>query len=98
MVCLSVYLSVKSHLTSGASVRPQNTVMYSAGNRAPKNCVVFSETAPLQISSTAPNQQKLVSSIISPAAGKNSLYLPQLDDLDSAFSPSEIQLFDSVIM
>lgn len=44
------------------------------------------------------NQQKLVSSIISPAADENSLYLPQLDDLDSAFSPSEIQLFDSVIM
>ena len=25
-------MSVKSHLTSGASVRPENTVAYSAGN------------------------------------------------------------------
>ena len=30
-VCLSVCVSVKSHLTSGASVRPENTVMYSVG-------------------------------------------------------------------
>ena len=28
-VCLSV---VKSHLTSGASVHPENTITYSAGN------------------------------------------------------------------
>ena len=31
-VCVCVCLSVKSHLTSGASVRPENTVTYSAGN------------------------------------------------------------------
>ena len=31
-VCLSVCVSVKSHLTSGASVRPENAVTYSAGN------------------------------------------------------------------
>ena len=47
-VCLSVCLSVKSHLTSEASVRPENTVMYSADNGGG----VFSETAPLQRSST----------------------------------------------
>ena len=29
-------LSVKSHLTSGASVRPENSVTYSAGNRGQK--------------------------------------------------------------
>ena len=46
-VSVSVCLSVKSHLTSGASVRPENTVTYS------KNCGVFSETASLQRSSTA---------------------------------------------
>ena len=51
---MSVCLSVKSHLTSGASVRPENTVTYSAGNGGPKICGVFSETAPLQRSSTAP--------------------------------------------
>ena len=47
-VCLCVYLSVKSHLTSGASVRPENTVVYSAGNGDKKNCGVFFETAPFK--------------------------------------------------
>ena len=50
-VCVSVCLSVKSHLTSGASVRSENTVMYSADNDQ-KICGVLSETAPLQRSST----------------------------------------------
>ena len=45
--CLSVCLSVKSHLTSGASVHPENSVTYSTGNRGPKICGVFSGTAPL---------------------------------------------------
>ena len=49
---LSVCLSVKSHLTYGASVRPENAVTYSAGNEGQKICGVFSETAPLQRSST----------------------------------------------
>ena len=31
-VCVCVCLSVKSHLTSGASVRPENAVRHSAGN------------------------------------------------------------------
>ena len=35
-VCLCVCVSVKSHLTSGASVCPENTVMYSAGNGGQK--------------------------------------------------------------
>ena len=35
-VCVSVCLSVKSHLTSGASVRPENTVTYPAGNGGQK--------------------------------------------------------------
>ena len=48
----SVCVSVKSHLTSGASVRPENAVTYSAGNEGQKICGVFSETAPLQRSST----------------------------------------------
>ena len=45
-VCVCV--SVKSHLTSGASVRPENTVTYSAGNEGQKICGDFSEIAPLQ--------------------------------------------------
>ena len=48
----SVCVSVKSHLTYGASVRPENAVTYSAGNEGQKMCGVFSETAPLQRSST----------------------------------------------
>ena len=54
-ICLSVCVcaSVKSHLTSGASVRPENTVTYSVGNGSKvKNLCGFSETAPLQRSST----------------------------------------------
>ena len=38
-------LSVKSNLTSGVSVCPENTVMYSEGNRGQKICGVFFETA-----------------------------------------------------
>ena len=41
-------VSVKSHLTSGASVRPENPVTYSTGNGSRKICGDFSETAPLQ--------------------------------------------------
>ena len=48
-VCVSVCLclSVKSHLTSGASVRPENSVTYS-GNGGRKVCGDFSETTALQ--------------------------------------------------
>ena len=48
-----VCLSVKSQLTSGASLCPENNVMYSAGNGGRNICGVFSETASLQRSSTA---------------------------------------------
>ena len=41
----SVCVSVKSHLTSRASVRPETSVTYSAGNGGKKICRVFSETA-----------------------------------------------------
>ena len=40
---LSVCLSVKSHLTYGVSVRPENSVTYSAGNEGQKICRDFSE-------------------------------------------------------
>ena len=42
---MCVCVSVKSHLTSGASVRPETSVTYSAGNGGQKICRVFSETA-----------------------------------------------------
>ena len=35
-VVVCVCLSVKSHLTSGASFRPENTVTYPAGNGGQK--------------------------------------------------------------
>ena len=47
-VCVCVCLSVKSHLTYGASVRPENAVTYSAGNEGQNICGVFSETAPFR--------------------------------------------------
>ena len=52
VVGLCVCLSVKSHLTSGSSVHPENTVTYSADNEGQKICGFFSETAPFQRSST----------------------------------------------
>ena len=47
-VCLCVCVSVKSHLTFGASVRPENAVTYSVGNKGQKICGVFSDTASFQ--------------------------------------------------
>ena len=44
----SVCVSVKSNLTSGASVCPEKSVTYSAGSGGQKNCGVFSETAPFK--------------------------------------------------
>ena len=43
-VCMSVCLSVKSHLTYGASVRPENVVTYSAGNEGKNVCGDLPET------------------------------------------------------
>ena len=40
--CSWVCVSVKSHLTSGTSVHPENTVTCSAGSGGPKICGVFS--------------------------------------------------------
>ena len=48
-VCVCV--SVMSHLTSGASVRCENAVTYSAGNEGQKICGVFSEITLLPRSS-----------------------------------------------
>ena len=54
-VCLCVCLSVKSHLTYGASVRPENAVTYSAGNEGQKIC-----GAVLERELTAPRVQLTV--------------------------------------
>ena len=49
-VSLSVFVcvSVKSHLTSGASVRRENAATYSVGNEGQESCGVFSENVQLQ--------------------------------------------------
>ena len=65
-VCVCVCVSVKSHLTYGASVRPENAVTYSAGNEGQNICGVFSETAPLQRSSTPSIARPCVQSAIFP--------------------------------
>ena len=44
-------MSVKPHLTSGASVHPEIDVTYSTGNEGQTICGIFSETTPLQRSS-----------------------------------------------
>ena len=43
-VCVSVCLSVKSHLTYGASVRPENAVTYSASKEGQNICGDLPET------------------------------------------------------
>ena len=65
--CSWVCVSVKSHLTYGASVHPENAVTYSVGNEGQKICGVFSETAPLQRSSTPSIVRPCVQSAIFPA-------------------------------
>ena len=47
-VCVCVCVSVKSHLTFGASARPENAVTYSVGNKGQKIRGVFSDTASFQ--------------------------------------------------
>ena len=71
---LSVCVSVKSHLTYGASVRPENAVTYSPGNEGQKICGVFSETAPLQRSSTPSVVRPCVQSAIFPAESTHAHY------------------------
>ena len=44
-VCVCVCVSVKSDLTSGGSVCPENSVTHSTGNEGQKIYGVFSETA-----------------------------------------------------
>ena len=51
-MCVSVCLSVKIHLTFGASDCPEIDVTYSTSNKGQNICGVFSETTPLQRPST----------------------------------------------
>ena len=46
--CVSVCLSVKSHLTLGGYLRPENAATYSARDEGQKMCGVFSETVSFQ--------------------------------------------------
>ena len=47
-VCVSVSLSVKSHLASGVSVRSEIAVKYSVCNVGRKICGIFSDTVSFQ--------------------------------------------------
>ena len=47
-VCVCACLSVKSHLTSGASVRSENAVKYSVCNVGRKTCRILSQTVSFQ--------------------------------------------------
>ena len=62
-----VCVCVKSHLTSGASVRRENTATYSAGNEGQKICGVFSETALLPRSNAPSFGWQYIRSALFPA-------------------------------
>ena len=66
-MCVSVFLFVKSHLTSGASFRHENAATYSAGNEGQKICGIFSETAPLPRLSAPSLEWPYIRSAIFPA-------------------------------
>ena len=57
-------MSVKSHLTYGASVRPENAVTYSAGNEGQKICGDFPETTAFK--SNAANMSEKANMLIIP--------------------------------
>ena len=64
---MCVCVSVKSHLTSGASVRSENVVRKSAGNEGQNICGIFSDTAPLPRSSAPSLGWLYIRSAIFPA-------------------------------
>ena len=66
-VCVSVCLSVKSHLTSGASVRPENSATCSVGKEGQKFCGVFSKTHAFRRSSAPSLGWSYIRSAIFPA-------------------------------
>ena len=66
-VCVCVCVSVKSHLTSGASIRSGNAVTNSVGDEGRKICGVFSDTAPLPRSSAPSLGWPYIQSAIFPA-------------------------------
>ena len=66
-VCVCVCVSVKSHLTSGASVHCENAAMYSVVNKGQKICGIFSKTAPLPRSSAPSLEQPYIRLAIFPA-------------------------------
>ena len=57
-VCLCVCLSVKSHLTYGASAHPENTVTYSVGNEGQNICGDLPEMTTLK-SYVAKHERKI---------------------------------------
>ena len=75
-ICFIFYIPIviKSHLTYGASLRPENAVTYSAGNEGKHFCGVFSKTDALQRSSTPSVVRPCVQSAIFPAESTHAHY------------------------
>ena len=67
-------LSVKSHLTLEVSLRPENAVMYSAGDEGQKIHGVFSETVLLPRLSAPSLGQPYIQSAIFPADNTHEHY------------------------
>ena len=65
--CVCVCVSVKSHLTFGASVHHGNAAMHSVDNEGQKICGVFSQTASLPRSSPPSLGQPYIRLAIFPA-------------------------------
>ena len=62
-----VCVSVKSHLTSGTSVRPENAVTGSVGKEGKNICGIFSPTVPLPRSTAPSLVWPYIRSVIFPA-------------------------------
>ena len=70
---MSVCLSVKSHLTSGASVRRENSATYSADNEGQNICGVFPEIPPFPRWSDPSLGRPYIRSAIFPADNTHAL-------------------------
>ena len=92
-------MSVKSHLTYGASVRPENAVTYSADNEGQKICGVFSETAPLQRSSTPSVVRPCEQSAAESTHAHYSIYRVRFLDISiaRALSTTLVALYDNYL-
>ena len=90
-VCVRVCLSVKRHLTSGASVRPENAVTCSVGNEGQTICGVFSKTHAFQRSSAPSLAWPYIRSAIFPADNTHA-HCAYASSLHAVISPCVLAL------